>query len=292
MDPATTDTPNPPPQREGSSGKNVKKALGPLAVLAAFFAKMKGVLFAVLKFFPLILKTGGTMILSIWIYAMRWGWRFAVGFVVLMFVHECGHLMVAKRLGLKVGAPMFIPFVGALIALKEMPRNAWMEAQVGIGGPLLGTVGAAVCYVIYAATGEPLFGGLAYTGFFLNLFNLVPIGFLDGGRIVTALSPWLWLAGTVIMGGMLFLHFNFIVLIILVMSLPRLFSLFRKKSTEEARYFEVTPVHRWITGALYFGLIALLVAGMVATHVQTETGSDRRGQSISYSLPSACQDLD
>jgi Zn-dependent protease len=270
-----------PPPQPGGSGPGAKKALGPVAVLVAVLVKMKGFLIAGLKFLPLILKTGGTMILSIWIYAMRWGWRFAVGFVVLIFVHECGHLLVAKRLGLKVGAPMFIPFVGALIALKEMPRNAWHEAQVGIAGPILGAVGAAVCLAVYLTTGNPLFGGLAYTGFFLNLFNLAPIGFLDGGRIVTALSPWLWLVGTVIIGLMLFYHFNFILLLILLMSLPRLFSLFRKKSGEEARYFEVTPAQRWIMGCMYFGLIALLVVGMVVSHVQVQPAEDNAGQSIS-----------
>jgi Zn-dependent protease len=294
VEPTTTNAPepNPAPQPDGGGGRNMKKALGPLAVLAAFFGKLKGLLIPVLKFFPLILKTGGTMIISMWAYAMLWGWRFAVGFVLLIFVHECGHLLVARRLGLKVGAPMFIPFVGALIALKEMPRNAWIEAQVGIGGPLLGTVGAAFCYVLYAATGNPMYGGLAYTGFFINLFNLAPFGFLDGGRIVTALSPWLWLVGLAIISFMMFQHFNFILLIIVVMSLPRLFSLFRKKSAEEARYYEVTPQHRWIMGGLYFGLIALLVAGMVATHVRTGTDNGRGDRTISYSPSPDCEDLE
>jgi Zn-dependent protease len=246
----------------------LKKAVGPLAVLGAIVAKFKAALIPILKFFPLILKTGGTMVLSIWAYAMFWGWRFALGFVLLIFVHECGHLLAAKKLGLKVGAPMFIPFMGAIIALKEAPRNAWIEAQVGIGGPMLGAAGAAVCFVIYLATGNSLFGALAYTGFFLNLFNLAPIGFLDGGRIVTALSPWLWLAGTVIIGLLMWVNFNFLLLIIFVVSLPRLFSLFRRKSAEEARYFEVTPEQRWLMGGMYFGLIALLVAGMMAAKVQ------------------------
>jgi Zn-dependent protease len=285
MEPESTTTnsePNPSPQPAPGGGRGVKKALGPLAILAAFLAKMKAFLIPVLKFLPLILKTGGTMIISIGAYAMLWGWRFAVGFVILIFVHECGHLLVAKRLGLKVGAPMFIPFVGALIALKEMPRNAWNEAQVGIGGPLLGTVGAAACYGIYCATGNLLFAGLAYTGFFINLFNLAPIGFLDGGRIVTALSPWLWLVGTVIIGCLMFVHFNFLLLIIFAVSLPRLFSLFRKRSTEEERYFEVTPRQRWMMGGMYFGLIALLVTGMVAARVQTGTDTGRRGQAVSF----------
>jgi Zn-dependent protease len=211
------------------------------------------------------------MILSIGAYAMFWGWQFAVGFVLLIFVHECGHLIAAKRIGLKVGAPVFIPFMGALIALKEAPRNAWIEAQVGIGGPLLGTVGAAVCGLIYFATGNLMFRALAYTGFFLNLFNLAPVGFLDGGRIVTALSPWLWLVGFAIMVFLTITHFNFIVLLILIFSVPRLFFLFRRKSAEELRYFEVTPTQRWIMGVMYFGLIALLWLGMEMTLIPRES---------------------
>jgi len=245
-------------------GQKLKKMLAPVG--AAFY-----VLFKYLKFGLPVLKTGGSMILAIWVYAIFWGWQFAVGFVLLIFVHECGHLIAAKRIGLKVGAPVFIPFMGALIALKEAPRNAWIEAQVGIGGPLLGTVGAAACELLYLATGNLMFRGLAYTGFFLNLFNLAPIGFLDGGRIVTALSPWLWLVGFAIMAVMMFQHFNFIVVLILILSLPRLFTLFRPKSEIERRYFEVTPVQRWTMAALYFGLVILLALGMDATHIDRES---------------------
>src|SRR5881296_267403 len=131
----------------------VKKALGPLTVvgvvIAKFFAKLKFVLLPLLKFLPVLLKSGGTMLLMVWVYTRLWGWQFALGFVLLLLVHETGHLLVAKKFGLKVGAPVFIPFMGAFIALKEAPRNAWIEAQVGIGGPLLGTAGAAVCDGLY-----------------------------------------------------------------------------------------------------------------------------------------------
>src|SRR5213083_631655 len=245
--------PNP---RDSGGGPKLKKAFVPLSILGALLLKFKALLIPVLKFFPVLLKTGGTMFLTIWLYAQTWGWWYALGFVLLIFVHECGHLIAAKRIGLKVGAPVFIPFMGAFIALKEAPPNAWIEAQVGIGGPLLGTAGAAVCDGLYLATGKPLFRALAFSGFFLNLFNLAPIGFLDGGRIVTALSPWLWLVGLGVVGALLFAHFNFVLLLILIMSLPRLFSLFRRRTAEEARYFEVTPPQRWTMAALYFGLVA------------------------------------
>src|SRR5512141_2381252 len=174
----------------------MKKALGPVAVvgvvIAKFFANLKFLLLPLLKFLPVLLKSGGTMLLMIWVYMHLWGWPFALGFVLLLLVHETGHLIVAKKFGLKVGAPVFIPFIGAFIALKEAPRNAWMEACVGIGGPLLGSIGALGCLGLAGMTGNPLFTALAYSGFLLNLFNLIPIGMLDGGRVATALSPWLW----------------------------------------------------------------------------------------------------
>ena len=260
-----------PPGSEPSFGQKLKKLFAPIGVAALvvvkFFAKLKFLVIPILKFLPLILKTGGTMMLSLWFYAMYWGWMFALGFVLLIFVHECGHLLVARAFGLKVGAPVFIPFMGALIALKDAPKDAWMEAWVGIGGPLLGTVGAALCEAIFALTGNPLFRALAYTGFFLNLFNLAPIGFLDGGRIVTALSPWLWLVGAVVIVGLLILHPNFLLVIILLFSLPRLWFLFRPKSAEEQRYFEVAPGRRLVMAAMYFGLISFLLFGMALTHI-------------------------
>ena len=262
---------SPPPGSDPTLGQRLKKLFAPLGVvlvvIAKFAAKLKFLVLPVLKFLPVLLKTGGTMILSIGAYALQWGWKFAVGLVLLIFVHECGHLLVAKKFGLKVGAPVFIPFMGALIALKEAPKDAWMEAWVGIGGPLLGTLGATACAWIYVLTGNPLFRGLAYTGFFLNLFNLAPIGFLDGGRIVTALSPWLWLVGAAIVLGMTILHPNFLLILILIMSVPRLWSLFRSKTPEEQRYFEVSPGRRLTMAACYFGLIAFLLFAMKLSQV-------------------------
>jgi len=217
------------------------------------------------------LKTGGTMILSIGAYAMMWGWKYAVGFVLLIFVHELGHLIVARQAGLKVGAPVFIPFMGAFIALKDAPKNAWIEACVGIGGPLLGTLAAALCEVGFRVTGEPLWRALAYSGFFLNLFNLMPVGFLDGGRIVTALSPWLWVAGLAVLLGMIFTQPNFLLVVILLVSLPRVWSLFRRKTDEEQRYFEVTTEQRVTMAVLYFALLVILVLGMRMTHIEPGT---------------------
>lgn len=267
--------PPPPPEAPKPGGwQRLTKALGPVGVvlilLVKFVGKLKFLVIPLVKFGLPILKTGGTMLLSIGFYTMTWGWKYAVGFVLLIFVHECGHLIVARQFGLKVGAPVFIPFMGAFIALKDAPRNAWIEACVGIGGPLLGALGAALCAATFRFTGDPLFNALAYSGFMLNLFNLLPIGFLDGGRIATALSPWLWVAGLVGLLAMVFTHPNIILILVLIASLPRVFSLFRAKTEEEKRYFEVTGAQRATMAILYFGLVAILVAGMHVTHVRPD----------------------
>lgn len=270
------ETPPPPNPAHAEAVKptawqRLTKALGPVGVvlvlIANFFGKVKFLVLPILKFGLPVVKTGGTMILSIWFYAMNWGWWFAVGFVLLIFVHECGHLIVARQFGLKVGAPVFIPFMGAFIALKDAPRNAWVESCVGIGGPLLGSLGAAGCEGLFRVTGQPIFHALAYTGFLLNLFNLLPLGFLDGGRIATALSPWLWVIGLVILAAMIFTHPNFLLILILLVSLPRVWSLFRAKTDEEKRYFEVTAEQRGTMAVLYFGLVVLLVLGMRLAHI-------------------------
>ena len=252
-------------------GQRLKKWLGPiglvLVLLFKFATKLKFVILPLLKWLPVALKTGGTMFLSIGIYAMTWGWRFALGFVLLMLVHECGHLIAARRVGLKVGAPVFIPFMGAFIALKDMPPNAWIEAQVAIGGPLVGAAGALACDFLFLLTGNPLFRALAYSGFMLNLFNLIPVGFLDGGRVAKALSPWLWVVGAVVLVALLFYRFNFLLLIVLALATPQLIALFRRRTPAEARWFEVTPSQRQFMALLYFGLMALLALGLHMTQI-------------------------
>ncbi|MGI8603092.1 MAG: site-2 protease family protein [Verrucomicrobiales bacterium] len=251
----------PPPPRK------LKGILGALliglAIAVKFFGKLKFAILPLFKFLPVLLKTGGTMLLSIWAYALFWGWKFALGFVLLIFVHEGGHLIAARRLGLNVGAPVFIPFMGAFIALRDAPKNAWIESVVGIGGPVAGTIGAAVCHFIFLAFDQPLFGALAYTGYLLNLFNLVPVGQMDGGHIATALSPWLWVLGYIAMGWLLWMQpYSIIIWLVVLLGLPRLISLFRARSPEEARYFEVTRAQRGLMAVSFFGLIGLLALGM------------------------------
>src|SRR5437879_665529 len=203
-----------------STGSKIKKALGPIGVIGVVILKFIGKIKFIL---PILLKTGGSMVLMVGVYASIWGWKWAVGFVLLLLVHECGHLVVAKKFGLAVSAPMFIPFMGAFIALKEAPRDAWMEACVGIGGPMLGSLGALVCNSIGEFSDIPIFFALAWFGYFLNLFNLTPVGMLDGGRIVTAFSRWLWLPGFAVLLWFGWKYPNFIVWLMLIASLPSVY---------------------------------------------------------------------
>ncbi|HXX42446.1 MAG TPA: site-2 protease family protein [Chthoniobacterales bacterium] len=265
-----------------------KKALGPLAaagvIIAKFFAKLKFFILPALKFLPVILKSGGTMLLSIGIYASIWGWKFALGFVLLLFVHECGHLIVAKKFGLKVSAPVFIPFMGAFILLKDQPRNAWMEACVGIGGPMLGSLGALLCHSLGETAHAPILIALAYSGYFLNVFNLTPVGFLDGGRIVTALSRWLWLPGLAVLLWFGWKYMNLIIWLMVFLSLPRVISLFRRRTEAERQYYEVTSGQRWTMSILYFGLIAALVVGMQLAERDLQNRGIRPQQKPRYAV--------
>jgi len=133
--------------------------------------------------------TAGSMLVSLIVYAFVFGWRYAAGFIALLFVHEMGHYIAARQRGLDVGAPTFIPFVGAWIELKQMPHDAETEAYVGLGGPLLGSVGALACYWAARSYDAPWLLAVAYAGFFINLFNLIPLSPFDGGRITAVLSP-------------------------------------------------------------------------------------------------------
>ncbi len=261
-----------PPEQEISLFSKLKKTLGPLGLviilILKFGSKLKFLVLPLIKFFPILLKTGGTMVITIWAYSILWGWKFAAGFVILILIHEFGHLIAAKIFKLDVGWPVFIPFMGAVIALKEAPKHAWVEFWVAAGGPILGGFAALICHRIYIATGDPFFAALAYTGYFLNLFNLMPTGFLDGGRMVTALSPWLWVVGIIIAGAFAIYRPSFIIFLILIFSLPRLISLFRKKSDVEKRFFEVSPFQRGTAALVYFGLILALGTGMLNTMVE------------------------
>lgn len=231
--------------------------LGPIGVGLAFvLGKFKWVA-ALLKFAKL--KTLLTMIASIWLYGQVWGLPFAVGFVLLIFVHELGHAIALRWLGIPAGAPVFIPFVGAFIAMKGRPKNVFVEALVGIGGPILGTVGALICLVVGWVIDAPFWFALASTGFLLNLFNMLPIPPLDGGRIAGAVHRWLWGIG-LIFGVAFFIRTHSPLLFLIL--LFGVFTFFRMFGSSEDPYFEINPLHRAVLGLAYFGLIGVMLTGM------------------------------
>ncbi|WP_260410891.1 site-2 protease family protein [Cohnella xylanilytica] len=176
-----------------SANKRGKGSWAWAAGLVVLLSKGKGILLALLKFGKPLLS----MLVTVGAYALVYPWTFALGFVALIFVHEMGHVWVAKRKGLPVSAPVFIPFLGAMILLKRQPKDAVTEAAIAIGGPLLGSAGALLCYGIWYWSGSEVWLALSYVGFFLNLINLLPIHPLDGGRIAVAVSRWLWVVGAV-----------------------------------------------------------------------------------------------
>src|SRR5579875_3720273 len=189
--------PAPPPRETPAPGRQQswqRRKLGAAgAAILAVLAKLK----AILLFLPKIklLVTAGTMAVSVVAYAAIWGFPFAAGFVVLILVHEMGHVIAMRREGIRASAPMFIPFMGAVIGARSLGDNALAEARVGLAGPVLGSIGSAACILIWHATGNDMWRALAYTGFLINLFNLIPVVPLDGGRAMSAMSPWMWVLG-------------------------------------------------------------------------------------------------
>ena len=235
-----------------------RNAAGAGALLLAIVAKFKTGLLLLAKF--KFLLSGLTLVASIWAWSLLFGWPFAAGFVLLIFVHEMGHVLSLRSKGIAASVPIFIPFVGAYVALKEMPRNAAAEADVALAGPLLGTAGAAVCYLIGRQTDQAIWYALASAGFFINLFNLIPILPLDGGRVVTAISPKLWALGALLLAALAIARpgpWLLYVGLLVAVSFPRILSAFRGSAADDP-YYTVTPRQRAIIAAQYFGLAALL----------------------------------
>jgi len=207
-----------------------------------------------------LLTTGGSMLLSIGVYALLYGWRFAAGFVGLLFVHEMGHFIAARQRGLPVGWPTFIPFMGAWIELKQMPHNAETEAYVGLGGPVLGTLGSLLVYVFARNEGSHLLLALAYSGFFLNLFNLIPLSPLDGGRITQVISPRLWLLGLPVLGAVFMWRPSPLLIFVGVLAGLQLWQARKRRHdpAQQAYHASTTATTRLTYGAIYVLLLAFL----------------------------------
>ena len=258
----------PPPEQRKQQSWLRRKLSAAAAAIVALLAKLKAILLLLPKI--KLLVTAGTMAVSVVAYAAIWGFPFAAAFVVLILVHEMGHVIALRREGIKASAPMFIPFMGAVISARSLGDNALAEARVGLAGPVLGSIGSAACIVIWHLTGNRLWEAVAYTGFLINLFNLLPVVPLDGGRAMAAMAPWMWFVG---FGGLLALIFvapNPILLIILVIggySSYHRWQARRHGGAAQQAYYRVAPLDRFLVAAVYISLVALLVVGMNATSI-------------------------
>ncbi len=244
----------------------LEKLGGLLAPLALLVAKGKVLLLALAKIKAV--STLGTMFVSIAAYALAFGWPFAVGFVLLLFIHEMGHVIQLRREGVEASAPIFIPFVGAVIAAKSMGEDAAAEARVGLAGPILGTAGTLVPLAIWLATGSDLWRALAYVGFFINLINLMPVLPLDGGRAMAVLGPLVWIAGILIAvaASAIFLG-PFMLVFVLLLGGPELYHRFKNRHSEQSREYHSVPMGTRVAVAIvYLSLTALLIAGVAETY--------------------------
>jgi Zn-dependent protease len=233
-----------------------------------------------------LLKTGGSMALSVLLYSQMGGWQFAVAFVLLIFVHEMGHVVANWYFGIRQSAPIFMGIFGAVIFIRGRIRNAWEEAVMGIAGPVFGSVAALACYAWFLKTGSDLARDLAFYGLFLNAFNLLPVPPLDGGRTAAAISPWLWPAGVVGLGLWIARNvvrsaragaggFDFFWLLILFWILSQTWARVRLTLAGgqwRSPYYQVGTTRRVAILVVYVGLAIVLLACLRHLHAMTGIG--------------------
>jgi Zn-dependent protease len=261
-------------RQRGRLGSRIASGLAALAALGAKFAAVIKAIFIALPNLKLF-ATMGTAVVAVASYSLFFGWPLAAVFVLLIFVHEMGHVIQLRREGIRASAPMFIPFMGAFIATKSLGENALAEARVGLAGPVLGTAGAACAALAGVLLHSDLLLAAAYLGFLINLINLVPVVPFDGGRAMAAVAPAMWFLG---LGGLvaigLLLHNPFVLLFIVLalFEMPRRWSQLRSRSLASAAYYRVPRRHRILVGLVYIALAIALVVGMDATHILYSNG--------------------
>jgi Zn-dependent protease len=213
-----------------------------------------------------------SLVVSFGGYALFYGPWFAVALVTMIFVHEMGHVVEIRRQGMEATAPIFIPFMGAAIFQKSHPTDALKQAQIGIAGPIAGTIGATAAFALYGSTHSPVLLLAALIGFYINLFNLIPVWQLDGAWILAPVSKWFQLAGYAIIGvGALFLHFLLspLIIIIALLGIPTLIKRFREASNP---YYTSVPAGArlamggaWLVLVIYLGVASLQASTLLGT---------------------------
>jgi len=256
--------PGPGPTKPQSALRRAwQRFITALAAVGAFLAKFGAILIK-LKYIGLVLS----MLVSIAAYSLFFGWSFAVGIVLLILVHEMGHVIELRRQGVPASAPLFIPFLGAFVNMRGTPRSAYQEALSGLAGPLIGTAASVVVAFWANAIGSNFLMALAFFGFFVNLFNLLPVLPLDGGRAAAALHPALWLLGLVALLAFEFLYPSPVIPIVLILGGIELWRRWRYRNSPASRaYNALRPQQRLAIGAFYLVLVAITIFGAHATYI-------------------------
>ncbi|HTW21246.1 MAG TPA: site-2 protease family protein [Mycobacteriales bacterium] len=250
-----------PPDPNSWRGR-VKRALAPLAAVGAALAKFGAVLIK-LK----VLVVIGSMAVSIAAYAWLWGWKFAVGFVALILVHELGHMVVLRARGIRSGWPVFLPFLGAFVSMQSAPQSVYQEAESALAGPLAGTAASLAVGYLAHVDGSSLLRSLAFVGLFLNLFNLLPALPLDGGRVAGALHPAIWLVGLLGLLGVEIYRPSPVIPILLVLGGFELYNRWRGRGSMASKdYLSLRPGQRAKIGTAYLSLVVVILIGMHLTY--------------------------
>jgi Zn-dependent protease len=211
-------------------------------------------------------KTLLTLLISlgayVWLLGSFWA---ALGLVVMIFVHEMGHVVEIRRQGMKASAPLFIPFLGAAIFMRQHATDALKQAQIGIAGPIAGTIGATAAFVLYGSTHSNVLLSWALIGFFINLFNLLPFGMLDGGWIMAAVSKWFQVLGLIALAAaVFFLGLNFVAIVVILFGIPTAIERFRN---DQSPYYRSVPVRaRLAMAAAWLFLTGYLAVATLAVN--------------------------
>ncbi len=263
----------PPPAAQSSPRRKRWSRAGGGAVAAGGAAAKVGVLAKLALAFKSVVilakfKFAASMLISVVAYAFIFGWWYAVGFVVLLAVHEFGHVLVLRAQGVKATLPTFIPFLGAFVKVQSRQQSVAHEATSALAGPVAGTLGAIAALELSHTFNSPLLRALAYTGFFLNLFNLVPALPFDGGRVAGALHPVLWFVG---LGAALvfeFIHPIIILPFILLLGVIEIGRRWRGGRLVDPSYYSIPPGVRVAIGTAYLTVGAVCLWGMDVAYVR------------------------
>ena len=264
-----------PEESESSTGRiggapRLPRLLSGLLVLAGLIAlKLKTFLLLFIEKIRLLLVNpfegfgaaqyaiaGGSMLVTVLAYATKYRLGLVVGFVLITLIHEIGHAVVIRAKGLRAGFLVFIPFIGGAVTLKDQPRSVYDDAQIGLAGPIAGTMASLLSLQIYKWTGNPLYLLIAFVGFGINLLNLLPIGMLDGGRISAAVTKWMWVFGGGFLVYKVYKQPNPLLIAILVLAAFQVYaSILREK---EDRFYEISAAQRAAVAIAYFSLVIFL----------------------------------